>query len=185
MTWRSNVCANAILTAPPKRSMPKLAGLGAASSVSGVSSPTTGISGQICGPGARRVIHCSGSVAVFDRSAVAGITCTILNPRALSSLRISGRARAVRGWISCSSKMPLPRASMRRMARRATSRLLMRIQSSARKSTLQVMSPCAARYCSTEFWRRRPGMRKNGATASGSPSASRSDAKPSSISRDA
>src|SRR5262249_26262530 len=51
--------------------------------------------------------------------------------------------------------MPLPRASIRLMARRATSLLLMRVQSSAKKSALQVISPWAARYCSTDFWRNR------------------------------
>ena len=50
---------------------------------------------------------------------------------------------------------------------------------------LQVMSPWAARYCSTEFCRNRPGIRKNGETAFGSPSAVRRDSKPSSISFEA
>src|SRR5258708_37005233 len=69
--------------------------------------------------------------------------------------------------------MPLLRASIRLMARRATSLLLMRVQSSAKKSALQVISPWAARYCSTDFWRNRPGIRKKGDTACGSPMASR------------
>jgi hypothetical protein len=42
-------------------------------------------------------------------------------------------------------------ASIRLMARRATSLSLMRVQSSATKSALQVISPWAARYCSTDF----------------------------------
>src|SRR5262249_46856756 len=71
--------------------------------------------------------------------------------------------------MSCSSKMPLPRASIRLMARRATSLSLMRVQSSAKKSALQVISPWAARYCSTDFWRNRPGIRKKGDTACESP----------------
>src|SRR5262252_5725020 len=69
--------------------------------------------------------------------------------------------------MSCSSKMPLPRASIRLMARRATSLLLMRVQSSAKKSALQVISPWAARYCSADFWCNRPGIRKKGEVPNG------------------
>src|SRR5262249_3844010 len=58
-----------------------------------------------------------------------------------------------------------------------------RVQSSATKSALQVISPWAARYCSTDFWRNRPGIRKKGDTACESPMALRNDSKPSSISR--
>src|ERR1700745_2402424 len=71
--------------------------------------------------------------------------------------------------MSCRRKIPLQRASKRLMARRATSLLLMRVQSSATKSALQIISPWAARYCSTDFWRNRPGARKKGDTACGSP----------------
>src|SRR5262249_984388 len=86
--WRSSVCANAILTVDPKRSIPKLAGAGAASagSGSGVSIPTMGTRPQGGCSAVRRTTHCSGKVAAFGRSAVAGTTCTILEPPALSSL---------------------------------------------------------------------------------------------------
>jgi len=86
--------------------------------------------------------------------------------------------------MSCSSKMPLPRAlDTADGASRNLAIVDARVQSSAKKSALQVISPWAARYCSTDFWRNRPGIRKKGDTACGSPMASRNDAKPSSISR--
>src|SRR5262245_7460796 len=43
--------------------------------------------------------------------------------------------------------------------------------------------PVIRQYCSTDFWRNRPGIRKKGDTACGSPMAVRNDTKPSSISR--
>jgi len=114
MTGPSKVCSKATLTTgSPKCTMPKLSGLGIASNGSGAPAPTMSGRGHTCCSGVRRATHCSGSLTVFGRSAVAGTTCTILNPRVLSSLRMSGSASAVAGWMSCSSNMPLPRASIR------------------------------------------------------------------------
>jgi hypothetical protein len=62
----------------PTDSTPKLAGLGAASAGSGLSTPTAKVRGQNFGSGAWRAAHSSGSVTVFGRSGVAGTTCTIL-----------------------------------------------------------------------------------------------------------
>ncbi len=56
------------------------------------------------------------------------------------------------------------------------------VQSSAGKSALHTMSPREARNFSGVSARSRPGMRKNGATLAGSPSAAPTDAMPSSTS---
>ena len=82
------------------------------------------------------------------------------------------------GWISCSSRMPLPLASSRAIERLTTSLAVMCFQSSATTSALQVTMPRERRYFSTMSARSSPGMRKKGATASILRSALRVEAKP-------
>ena len=72
--------------------------------------------------------------------------------------------------MSCSSRMPLPRFSRRLMARwTICDGEMWRSQSSATTSTLNTISERLMSASSTAGERPRPGMRKNGASLSGSP----------------
>ena len=124
---------------PPKFSTPKLVGLGAVSTGSEAFIPTAACA-------ARSSARASASPPIAparSRSSAgrraAGTTCTILKPRSLELAQNLGKGERG-GGLDVVQQQDAPAARLEPVtARRATSWALMRVQSSATRSTLQVM----------------------------------------------